>query len=116
MTYDLLIVGSGIAGSSLALALRQAGLSVCVIERDTHPRFAIGESTVPSTTLGYDYLARAYGIPEFHQMSHYLGLKELGLVGYPKQHFYFGHHSPGQPMKVNEELMYETLQLPLGPD
>ncbi|MBK7860697.1 MAG: tryptophan 7-halogenase [Archangiaceae bacterium] len=116
MHYDILIVGSGIAGSSLALALRKAGLSVCVIERDQHPRFAIGESTVPSTTLGYDYLGRAYGIPEFHQMSHYLGLKELGLTGYPKQHFYFAHHSPGQPLKPNEELMYETLQLPLGPD
>jgi tetracycline 7-halogenase / FADH2 O2-dependent halogenase len=89
---------------------------VCVVERDTHPRFAIGESTVPSTTLGYDYLARAYRIPEFHQMSHYLGLKELGLTGYPKQHFYFAHHSAGQPLKHNEELMYETLELPLGPD
>jgi FADH2 O2-dependent halogenase len=116
MTYDILIVGSGIAGSSLALALRKAGISVCVIERDTHPRFAIGESTVPSTTLGYDYLARAYGIPEFHQMSHYLSLKELGLTGYPKQHFYFAHHTAGQPLKENEELMYETLELPLGPD
>lgn len=116
MTYDLLIVGSGIAGSSLALALRKAGISVCVIERDTHPRFAIGESTVPSTTLGYDYLARAWGIPEFHQMSHYLGLKELGLTGWPKQHFYFAHHTEGQPLKENEELMYETLELPLGPD
>jgi FADH2 O2-dependent halogenase len=116
MTYDLLIVGSGIAGSSLALACRKAGFTVCVIERDTHPRFAIGESTVPSTTLGYDHLARTYGVPEFHQMSHYLGLKELGLTGYPKQHFYFAHHTPGQPLQENEELMYETLELPLGPD
>lgn len=115
-TYDILIVGSGIAGSSTAIALAQTGLQVCVVERDTHPRFAIGESTVPSTTLGYDYLARAYGVPEFHQMSHYLGLKKLGLVGYPKQHFYFAHHSEGQPLKQNEELMYETLELPLGPD
>ncbi|MBL8955475.1 MAG: FAD-dependent oxidoreductase [Myxococcaceae bacterium] len=116
MTYDVLIVGSGIAGSSLALALKKAGVSVCVVERDTHPRFAIGESTVPSTTLGYDYLARAYGIPEFHQMSHYLGLKELGLTGWPKQHFYFAHHTEGRPLQQHEELMYETLELPLGPD
>lgn len=114
--HDILIVGSGIAGASLALALRKAGLTVCVVERDTHPRFAIGESTVPSTTLGFDYLGRAYSIPEFHQMSHYLGLKELGLTGYPKQHFYFAHHTEGQPLKANEELMYETLELPLGPD
>ncbi len=114
--HDILIVGSGIAGSSLALALRKAGLTVCVVERDSHPRFAIGESTVPSTTLGYDYLGRAYDIPEFHQMSHYLGLKELGLTGYPKQHFYFAHHTPGVPLQPNEELMYETLELPLGPD
>src|SRR5688572_13490733 len=49
-------------------------------------------------------------------MSHYLGLKELGLTGWPKQHFYFAHHSEGQALKPNEELMYETLELPLGPD
>jgi tetracycline 7-halogenase / FADH2 O2-dependent halogenase len=114
--YDVLIVGSGIAGSSVAMALARVGITSCVLERETHPRFVIGESTVPSTTLGYDYLAGAYSIPEFNKMSHYLGLKELGLVGYPKQHFYFGHHTPGQPMKENEELMYETLQLPMGPD
>jgi FADH2 O2-dependent halogenase len=115
-TYDILIVGSGIAGSSTAMALSRVGLSVCIVEKDTHPRFVIGESTVPSTTLGYDYLARQYRIPEFHKMSHYLGLKEEGLTGYPKQHFYFAHHSEGQPLKQSEELMYETLELPLGPD
>jgi FADH2 O2-dependent halogenase len=116
MRYDILIVGSGIAGSSVALALRRVGLSVCVIERDTHPRFAIGESTVPSTTLGFDYLARTYGIPEFHEICHYTGLKKLGLTGFPKQHFYFAHHTEGEPLRSNEELMYETLELPIGPD
>lgn len=116
MRHDILIVGSGIAGSSTALALRKAGLSVCVVERETHPRFAIGESTVPSTTLGFDYLARKFGIQEFHDICHYTGLKKLGLTGFPKQHFYFAHHVEGRPLRLNEELMYETLELPFGPD
>jgi len=115
-THDILIVGSGIAGSALAITLRRAGLSVCVVERDTHPRFAIGESTVPSTTLGFDHLARTYGIPEFLEICHYTGLKKLGLTGFPKQHFYFAHHTEGVPLRSHEELMYETLELPFGPD
>ncbi len=115
-SYDLVIVGSGIAGSSTALVARRLGLSTLVVEHGTHPRVAIGESTVPSTTLGYDYLARTYRIPEFHHITHYLGLKEIGCGGYPKQHFWFGHHREGEALRPNEELMFETLPLPLGPD
>ena len=115
-SYDIAVLGSGVAGSSLALTLRQAGVSTLVIEHGTHPRFAIGESTVPATSNGYDFLARRYGIPEFRLITHYLGLKETGCVGFPKRHFWFGHHSEGEPLKLARELMFETLPLPIGPD
>ena len=38
--FDVAVVGSGIAGSALAIALRRAGCSTLVIERGRHPRFA----------------------------------------------------------------------------
>jgi tetracycline 7-halogenase / FADH2 O2-dependent halogenase len=115
-SYDIVILGSGVAGSSTALVTRRLGLSTLVIERDSHPRFAIGESTVPATTLGYDYLARTYKIPEFHWIAHYLGLKKIGCAAWPKQQFWFAQHYEGTPLRPNEELMLETLPLPLGPD
>ncbi|MBL8208921.1 MAG: NAD(P)-binding protein [Blastocatellia bacterium] len=45
--FDLAIVGSGFSASLLAMIARRLGLSVMLIERGSHPRFAIGESTSP---------------------------------------------------------------------
>jgi FADH2 O2-dependent halogenase len=44
---DLAIVGSGFGGTLLAIIARKLGLSVALLERGTHPRFAIGESSTP---------------------------------------------------------------------
>jgi halogenation protein CepH len=44
---DVLIVGGGPAGSTLAALLAQAGLAVGILERETFPRYHIGESLVP---------------------------------------------------------------------
>ena len=89
-TYDCCILGAGIAGTTSALVLAQMGLHVLVVEAGQHPRFAIGESLVPTTTLGFDYLARTYGIPELRQISHYPAMMESGLAGWPKLGFWFG--------------------------
>lgn len=45
--YDVAIIGSGIAGSTLAAILARQGLSVLIFEAGTHPKFAIGESNDP---------------------------------------------------------------------
>ncbi len=45
--YDLLVIGGGPAGSCAAALARQAGLSVCLVEKEPFPRFRIGESLLP---------------------------------------------------------------------
>ncbi len=45
--YDVVVVGGGPAGSTAGLVLARAGFSVCVLEKDKHPRFHIGESILP---------------------------------------------------------------------
>lgn len=49
--YDALIVGGGPAGTTAGLVLARQGLKVLLLEKDTHPRFHIGESILPRTEL-----------------------------------------------------------------
>jgi len=114
--YDVAIIGAGIAGSSLALILAKQGLSVCVVEKGKHPRFVIGESTVPSTSYGFEYLGTKYDIPEFSAIYHYSGLKAAGVTGWPKQHFWFGYNELGKPLTAKNEASLFTFLPPRGPD
>jgi flavin-dependent dehydrogenase len=46
---DVLIIGAGPAGSSAAALLQQQRFRVLIVEKQTFPRFVIGESMLPST-------------------------------------------------------------------
>lgn len=45
--HDVIVAGSGPAGSTVAALLAQQRYNVLMIERDRHPRFHIGESLLP---------------------------------------------------------------------
>ncbi|MCU7814958.1 MAG: tryptophan 7-halogenase [Candidatus Thiodiazotropha sp. (ex Rostrolucina anterorostrata)] len=45
--YDVIVLGSGPAGSTASTLLSQYGHRVLMLERDRHPRFHIGESLLP---------------------------------------------------------------------
>ncbi|MFO1330680.1 MAG: NAD(P)/FAD-dependent oxidoreductase [Rubrivivax sp.] len=78
-THDVVIMGGGLAGLSLALQLRQRlpQLDVLVIERRTHPvpvaAHKVGESTVE---IGAHYFAQVLGLKE-HLME--AQLKKFGF-------------------------------------
>ena len=77
-TYDLAIVGSGFGGALTAMIARRLGLSVLLLERGTHPRFAIGESTSPLTNLLLEQLAQRYDLPRLVPFTEY-GKWHLGI-------------------------------------
>ena len=54
--YDVAIIGGGPAGSTAATLLARAGRRVVVIEREKFPRFHIGESLLPFSTVAFDRL------------------------------------------------------------
>lgn len=67
--YDFAVAGGGPAGSSAAITLAQRGRSVVLFERDTFPRFHIGESLLSTANdafaaLGVAERIAAAGFPE----------------------------------------------------
>lgn len=53
---DVLILGGGPAGSTLATLLARKGRDVAVLEKSHHPRFHIGESLLPANGALFDEL------------------------------------------------------------
>jgi len=68
-TYDLAVIGSGFAGSLIAMIARRLGRSVVLIERSRHPRFAIGESSTPLSNLLLEELAARYRLAEIRPLA-----------------------------------------------
>jgi len=99
--YDLAIVGSGFAGSLLAMIARRLGLSVVLLEKFRHPRFAIGESATPLANLFIEELASRYDLPRLLPLSKFGSWQE----SYPhiacglKRGFTFFHHRLGEPFR-----------------
>lgn len=104
MTVDVVVVGSGFGGSLTALIARQLGLSVMLIEKESHPRFVIGESTTPLTNLYLESLCDKYKLPEVRHLSKWGSWQEhypeisVGL----KRGFSFFHHEWDKPFHDNE--------------
>ena len=96
--YDVAIVGSGFSGSLMARVLAVLGYQVVLLERGTHPRFAIGESTTPLANLSLERLGTRYGLADCYRMAAHGRWLEYhpdirrGL----KRGFTFYRHHPGE--------------------
>ena len=95
---EVVIVGSGFAGSILARMLRSRGKEVLLLERDQHPRFAIGESSTPLAALALERIAREYDLPDLDSLAAY-GRWSRNLPGLRrglKRGFSFYRHHRGE--------------------
>ena len=112
--YDVAIIGSGIAGSSLAAILAKHGRSVVVLEAGSHPKFAIGESMILETSETMRALAEFYKVPELAFFSSENYLSKIGTSHGVKRHFSYLHHAPGEMPDASKALQAVIPKEPHG--
>ena len=67
-SFDVVVIGSGFGGSLFATILQSAGMSVGLIDKSSHPRFAIGESSTPAADFLLEELIDSYGLEELRPL------------------------------------------------
>jgi flavin-dependent dehydrogenase len=77
--YDVVVIGGGPAGSSLATLLVRQGHTVLLLEREKFPRFHVGESLLPGTQLIWEKLGIAEPMQHLGHTFKYGGDFRIGL-------------------------------------
>lgn len=115
--YSVAILGSGIAGSTLANILARHGHSVVLIDSGTHPRFALGESTIGETTYLLKLLAQRFDVPELGHVSSFEGVRQhVSSACGVKRNFGFVYHREGEVQDPEEVTQCSVSEFPNGPE
>src|SRR5580658_114569 len=102
--YDIAVVGSGFAGSLLAMIARRLGHSVALIEKGVHPRVVIGESSTPLANLLVEELCDRYSLDAIRPLAKWGSWQRT----YPeiacglKRGFTFHHHVLDSPQAPDQ--------------
>ncbi|CAO5176773.1 Monodechloroaminopyrrolnitrin halogenase PrnC [Frankia sp. AiPs1] len=115
--YSVAILGSGIAGSTLANILARHGHSVLLVDSGSHPRFALGESTIGETTYLLKLLAERFDVPELAHVSSFEGVRShvTSACGV-KRNFGFVYHRDGLVQDPAEVTQCSVAEFPNGPE
>src|SRR4030095_4407714 len=90
---DVVVIGGGPGGSTVSTLLADQGLTVELFERETFPRFHIGESLIPETY----WVLKRLGMLEKMQQSHFVKKYSVQFVnasGRQSAPFYFWDNRP----------------------
>jgi flavin-dependent dehydrogenase len=90
---EVIVIGGGPAGSTVAALVAEAGHSVQLFEREQFPRFSIGESLMPDTYWTFKRLGvldklKASAFPRKHSVQFF------GKSGRSSAPFYFADNNP----------------------
>ena len=108
--YDLIVIGGGPAGSTVATLVASSGYRVLLLERASEPTFKIGESLMPATYWTFQRLGmlerlRASRFPRKHSVQFY------GHSGRASAPFYFSENDPHESSVTWQVLRSEFDQM-----
>lgn len=109
--FDVAILGTGLAGSMLGTILARNNAKVLLIEERSHPKFSIGESTVPQTSMMMNILGDRFDVPEIKNCSYFPKIRDrvTSSCGV-KRNFGFVYHREGEaqdPQEVTQNVISE---------
>lgn len=109
---DVFVLGSGLAGSTIATVLAAQGADVVLVDAAQHPRMAIGESQTPQLAEWLHILAERYGVPELAALAK-VGVtnKVVGPTHGVKVHFGFVRHDVGKEPNPAESTQFAIPRL-----
>jgi tetracycline 7-halogenase / FADH2 O2-dependent halogenase len=106
-TYDVVILGSGIAGSTLGAVLARNGVKVLLADAANHPRFAVGESMIPQFVAWLQVLSERFDVPELQALTDANTInQQISNTFGRKQHFGFMLHRPGEEPDPSQAHMF----------
>ncbi|MEM7589840.1 MAG: tryptophan 7-halogenase [Myxococcota bacterium] len=108
---EVVILGSGFAGSLLALLLNKIGRKAIIIDKARHPRFAIGESSTPMANMILGALANRYNLPALTPLTTFGTWRDTypHLVNGRKRGFSYFQHEKDEPFKPANNHSNELL-------
>jgi flavin-dependent dehydrogenase len=89
----VVVVGGGPAGATVGTLIAQQGYNVELFERETYPRYHIGESLIPETY----WVLKRIGMLEKMKASHFVKKHSVQFVSHTGRHsapFYFHDNKP----------------------
>jgi flavin-dependent dehydrogenase len=86
--YDAIVIGGGPAGSTTAALLAEYGHKVLLLERETMPRYHIGESLIPYTWFTLNRLGLVEKMRQSANPKKY-SVQFVSITGKVSQPFYF---------------------------
>src|SRR5947208_987496 len=111
LDVDVAIFGSGFGGSLTALLLNQIGMRCVLLDRSSHPRLVLGESSTPLADLVLKTLAQKYRLPRLEPLAEFGSWQRAYpdvACGLKRGFSYFGH-VPDQSFKPQQAHANELL-------
>jgi flavin-dependent dehydrogenase len=105
-SYDCIVLGGGPAGSTVAALVAEAEQKTLLLERETFPRFHIGESLMPETY----WTLKRLGVLDKMKKGHFqrkFSVQFASHTGRESQPFYFSERDPRECSETWQVLRSE---------
>ena len=100
---DVIVIGGGPAGATIASLVAKQGHRVRLYEREQFPRFHIGESLMPETYWTFERLGMLDKLRK-HAFQKKFSVQFINDEGKTSQPFYFDHHNPHESSQTWQVL------------